>query len=99
MKTQFITRTISYSRIRITTTDLDSMETNTREWTVPGDFSDLSPRDLLKETRDTLESDKISVAAAKIVGTTTEKRVMTLDDFIKYSIVAEEKKKGEKEGE
>jgi len=99
MKTQFITRTISYSRIRITTTDLDSMEMNTREWTVPGDFSDLAPRDLLKEIRDTLESDKISVAAAKVVGTTTEKRIMSLDDFIKYSAVAEDKKKDEKSAE
>ena len=99
MKTQFITRTISYSRIRITTTDLDTMEMNTREWTVPGDFSDLTPRELLKEIRETMESDKISVAAAKIVGTTTEKRIMSLEDFIKYSSVAEDKKKEEKSAE
>ena len=96
MKTQFITRTISYSKIRVISTNLDTMETHSNEYTVPGDYADMAPRDLLKEVRDTLESDTVSIAAVKVIGTVNEKRVMSLDDFIKYSTVAEEKKKGEK---
>lgn len=99
MKTQFITRTISYSKIRVISTNLDTMETHSNEYTVAGDYADMAPRDLLKEVRDTLESDTVSIAAVKVIGTVNEKRIMSLDDFIKYSTVAEEKKKGEKEGE
>ena len=100
-----ISRTISYSVISLTVFNMNEGMAHT-EISVPGDYSKIDEKELLAEMREFLETDVIKILQAFFKDKRKEKRVMDLNDFIKYShvatkeeIEAEKEEYSEKEGD
>lgn len=100
MKTNNITRTISYSTLKVYSFSKEN-GMNTNIYSVPGDYSKLKGDELLKDVRETLETEIVKICMVEVIETKKEKRVISLTDFVKYSHVAtkedEENEKEEKE--
>lgn len=84
---KFISRTLTYSEIEVTTFNKEQRALYTIREKISGDYSKVKPEAFLTEVREKLESETITVCDAKVVSTTKEKRIMTVEDFIRYSHV------------
>lgn len=96
MKTLFISRTITYSEIKVISLHLSTMEPGSNVYTIPGDYSKVDANDLLRDVRETLETDEIKIAGVKVINTRTEKRVMSIQKFIENSEIATKETEEEK---
>ena len=92
---KFISRTLTYSEIEVTTFNRDLRALFTIREKLSGDFSKMKPEDFLDEVREKLEGENspVTVCDAKVVQTIKEKRIMTVEDFIKYSHVPSDEEK------
>lgn len=103
MKTRVITRTFTVTTLSIMAYDFDKKDMTFRQYDTTAPVEKLTDEELLSEIRESCETATFKVVSVTRKLSRKEKRIISEDDFLKYSHVETPEEKEayneEKEGE
>ena len=104
MKTRVITRTFTVTTLSVMAYDFEKRDMTFRQYDTTAPVHKMTDSELLSEIRESMETDTFKVISVERKLSRKEKRVISEDDFLKYSHVETPEEKAanneeEKEGE